>query len=53
MPLCRECYNEKSKQQSITAQILHSENQSISTGLNDSGNDGRSGEVLLDMEAIN
>jgi len=36
MPLCRECYNEKSKQQILAKNILHSESRSGSTNLNDS-----------------
>ena len=44
MPLCRECYNEKSKQQNLASHILHSESlttesQSQSTAFNES-NDG-------------
>lgn len=50
MPLCRECYNEKTKQAKIASQILHSEDHSASTGLNDSGNDV---DLLLDMENLN
>lgn len=36
MPLCRECYNEKSKQQILAKNIIHSECRSGSTNLNDS-----------------
>lgn len=39
MPLCRECYNEKSKQQILAKNILHSESRSGSTNLNDSNED--------------
>ena len=36
MPLCRECYNEKTKQQNLAIQILHSErSQSTSEGKSD------------------
>jgi len=51
MPLCRECYNEKTKQAKITTQILDSENKSNSTALNESANAEK--EVLLDMDKMN
>lgn len=48
MPLCRECFNEKTKQQNLAMQILHSESQS--TTFNESSEDAT--EQLLDMEQL-
>lgn len=44
MPLCRECFNEKTKQQHMAKMILHSESKSVST------DDGMTPEnQLIDM----
>jgi thymidine kinase len=44
MPLCRECFNEKTKQQNMAKMILHSESKSVST------DDGMTPEnQLIDM----
>ena len=51
MPLCRECYNEKQKQQKINTQILDSESKSNNTTLNASAHVEK--EVLLDMDNVN
>ena len=51
MPLCRECYQEKTKQQNLAIQILHSESQS--TNMNDNSSDGIvTGDYLLNMEKL-
>lgn len=54
MPLCRQCYNEKIKQQKLATHIIHSEDQSISTGLNDSGKSDKSenDDLIMDMEHL-
>ena len=59
MPLCRECYNEKSKQQILAKHILHSESRSGSTNLNDSNEDNCSNSTpstnnnILDLNQMN
>lgn len=50
MPLCRECYNEKNKQQKVANIILHSESQS--TTFNDDNNSAENNDKLLDMENL-
>ena len=51
MPLCRECFNEKTKQQNLAIQILHQDD--LSTHQHSESSEGDSTTVSIDAKFNN